>query len=56
LWGGIQTFRLAHSNKYARLAQQTRIQANQQMTMEEVAIVSFMDAVLDQNKKGLIIF
>lgn len=51
LWGGIQTFRLADSNKYARLAQQTSIQASQKMTMEEVAIVSFMDAVLDQNKK-----
>jgi hypothetical protein len=51
LWSGIQTFRLADSNMYARLAQQTSIQANQRMAMEEVAIVSFIDAVLDKNKK-----
>jgi len=51
LWNGIQTFRLADSNKYARLAQQTSIQANQKMAMEEVAIVSFIDAVLGKDKR-----
>ncbi len=51
LWNGIQTFRLAESNKYARLAQQTSLEANQKMAMEEVAIVSFIDAVLDKDKK-----
>lgn len=51
LWNGIQTFRLADSNKYSRLAQQILIRSDQAKTMDEAAIISFMDAVLDNDKK-----
>ncbi|HEV8507184.1 MAG TPA: hypothetical protein VGQ53_17355 [Chitinophagaceae bacterium] len=51
LWNGIQTFRLADSNKYSRLAQQILIRSDQAKTMEETAIISFMDAVFDKDKK-----
>jgi hypothetical protein len=53
LWNGIQTFRLADSNKYSRLAQQTLIRSDQAKTMEESAIISFMDAVFDKDKKRI---
>ena len=55
LWNGIQTFRLADSNKYSRLAQQTLIRSNQAKTMEESAIISFMDADLTKTKRELTI-
>src|SRR5262245_29464817 len=44
LWNGIQTFRLADSNRYSRLSQQSLIRGDQAKTMEESAIISFMDA------------
>src|SRR5215468_9437530 len=53
LWNGIQTFRLADSNKYSRLAQQILIRSDQAKTMEESAFISFMDAVFDQDKKRI---
>jgi hypothetical protein len=53
LWNGIQTFRLAESNKYSRLSQQILIRSDQAKTMEEAAIISFMDAVFDKNKKRI---
>src|SRR4030095_11324210 len=51
LWNGIQTFRLADSNKYSRLAQQIIIRSDQAKTMDEGAIISFMDAVFDKDEK-----
>jgi hypothetical protein len=56
LWNGIQTFRLADSNKYARLSQQILIRSDQAKTMEETAIITFMDASFDKTKKELIIY
>ncbi len=53
LWNGIQTFRLADSNKYSRLAQQILIRSDQARTMEQSAIISFMDAVFDKDKKRI---
>ncbi|TMI86251.1 MAG: hypothetical protein E6H10_00485 [Bacteroidetes bacterium] len=57
LWNGIQTFRLAESNKYSRLAQQKLIQSGQNKAMEEGVIINFVDAVLskDQTKIDYII-
>jgi len=49
LWNGIQTFDLAASNKYSRLAQQKIIQAGQSMAMEEAVIIGFVNAVYDRN-------
>jgi hypothetical protein len=49
LWNGIQTFRLAESNKYSRLAQQTLIQSGQNKAMEEAVIINFVDAVLNKD-------
>jgi predicted Zn-dependent protease len=43
----------AESNKYSRLAQQTTIQADQAKTMEEAAMISFMNAVLTKTKQRL---
>jgi len=53
LWNGIQTFRLAESNKYSRLSQQILIRADQAKTMEETAIITFMDAAIDQDRKKI---
>jgi len=50
LWNGIQTFHLAESNKYSRLAQQTLIQSGQSKAMEEAVIINFVDAVLTKDK------
>ena len=50
LWSGIQTFRLAESNKYGRLAQQKMIQSGQNKTMEEVVIIDFINAAYDKDK------
>ena len=49
LWNGIQTFRLAESNKYGRLAQQKLIQTGQNMAMEEAVIITFVNAALDKD-------
>jgi len=53
LWNGIQTFRLADSNKYARLSQQILIRSDQAKTMEETAIITFMDAAFDKDKRRI---
>jgi hypothetical protein len=53
LWNGIQTFRLAESNKYSRLAQQTLIQSGQNKAMEEAVIINFVDAVLNKNQSRI---
>jgi len=53
LWGGIQTFRLSESNKYGRLSQQKIIQAGQSTAMEEAAIITFVNAVLDDDQKKI---
>src|SRR5436190_8670353 len=50
LWNGIQTFRLAESNKYSRLAQQKLIQSGQNKAMEEGVIINFVDAVLSKDQ------
>src|SRR6185295_7558485 len=51
LWDGIQTFRLADFSNYSRVSQQMLIRSDQAKTMDEAAIISFMDAVLDKDKK-----
>jgi len=43
LWNGIQTFNLAQSNKFSRLAQQLAIQSGQRRQMDEAVIISFFD-------------
>jgi len=53
LWGGIQTFRLAESNKYSRLAQQKMIQSGQNKAMEEGVIINFVDAVFANNQSKI---
>ena len=53
LWNGIQTFQLAESNKYSRLAQQTLIQSGQNKAMEEAVIINFVDAVLNKNQSRI---
>ena len=49
LWNGIQTFRLAESNKYGRLSQQNVIQVGQRVALDQSIIISFINAVLDKN-------
>jgi hypothetical protein len=49
LWNGIQTFRLAESNKYGRLAQQKLIQTGQNKAMEEAVIITFVNAAFDKD-------
>jgi hypothetical protein len=51
LWNGIQTFRLAESNKFNRLAQQQIIQAGQEKAMEESLIISFINAAYEKDQK-----
>src|SRR5215471_7633678 len=53
LWNGIQTFRLAESNKYSRLAQQKLIQSGQNKAMEEAVIINFVDAVLNKDQRKI---
>jgi hypothetical protein len=57
LWSGIQTFRLAESNKYGRLAQQTIIQSGQSKAMEEAMIIEFINAAYnaDERKQNYIL-
>jgi hypothetical protein len=51
LWDGIQTFKLADSNKLNRLAQQKIIATGQNRAMDEAVIISFVDAVIDRQQK-----
>lgn len=53
LWNGIQTFRLAESNKYGRLSQQNVIQAGQRVTLDQSIIISFINAVIDKNDQRI---
>jgi len=53
LWNGAQTFGLAESNKYSRLAQQKLIQSGQNKAMEEAVIINFVDAVLNNNQRKI---
>lgn len=53
LWNGIQTFRLAESNKYGRLAQQRVIQTGQTKAMEEAVIITFVNAALEKDTSKL---
>lgn len=53
LWSGIQTFRLAESNKYGRLAQQTLIQSGQNKAMEEGFIIEFVNAAFHKDDKKI---
>lgn len=50
LWSGVQTFRLAESNKYGRLAQQKAIQAGQNKAMEEAVIIDFVNAAFSRDE------
>ena len=56
LWNGIQTFRLAESNKYSRLSQQILIRADQAKTMEETAIITSWMLHLIKTEKKLVIY
>ena len=49
LWNGIQTFHLAESNKYGRLAQQKMIQSGQNKAMDEGVIITFVNAAFDKD-------
>ena len=53
LWSGIQTFRLADSNKYGRLAQQKLIQSGQNKAMEEGLIIEFVNAAFHNDDKKI---
>jgi len=53
LWSGIQTFRLAESNKYGRLAQQKLIQSGQSKAMEEVVFIEFINAAYAGDKEKM---
>jgi hypothetical protein len=53
LWSGIQTFGLAESNKYGRLAQQHMIQAGQRVAMDEAIIITFIEAVISKNQQRI---
>ncbi len=53
LWNGIQTFSLAESNKYSRLAQQKTIQAGQVTAMEEAVFISFVTAVFEKDQEKI---
>jgi hypothetical protein len=49
LWNGIQTFKLAESNKYSRLAQQKLIQSGQNKGMEEAVMITFINAAFNKD-------
>lgn len=53
LWNGRQTFHLAESNKYGRLAQQNAIQVGQRIAMDEAVIITFTDAALSKNQQRI---
>jgi hypothetical protein len=53
LWSGLQTFRLAESNKYSRLAQQKLIQSGQGKAMDEAVIINFIQAVFDNDRRKI---
>ena len=53
LWNGVQTFSLAESNKYSRLAQQKTIQAGQNMAMDEAILITFVEAVFNKDKEKI---
>jgi hypothetical protein len=53
LWSGIQTFRLAESNKYGRLSQQTMIQSGQSKAMEEAMMIDFINAAFNADDRKL---
>jgi hypothetical protein len=50
LWDGIQDFKLADCNKFSRLAQQKVIAVNQNRTIDEAIITSFVDAVIEKKQ------
>jgi len=50
LWNGIQTFKLAESNKFNRLAQQKTLQGGQSFQIDEAITATFVDAVLQKNR------
>ena len=51
LWNGIQTFKLADSNKFNRLAHQKTILLGQNRAMDEAIIISFVNAVIEKKQK-----
>jgi hypothetical protein len=50
LWNGIQTFKLADSNKFARLAQQKTIVAGQNRAIDEAIIIAFVKAAIEKKQ------
>jgi hypothetical protein len=50
LWNGIQTFKLADSNKFARLAQQKTIVAGQNRAIDEAIIIAFVKAAVEKKQ------
>src|SRR5690242_9427060 len=55
LWNGIQTFKLADSNKFNRLAQQKTLQAGQSFQLDEAVASDFLVGVLE-NKQDRVQF
>ena len=55
LWNGIQTFKLADSNKFNRLAQQKTLQAGQSFQLDEAVAGDFLVGVLE-NKQDRVQF
>jgi hypothetical protein len=50
LWNGIQTFKLADSNKFARLAQQKTIVTGQNRAIDEAIIINFVKAAVEKKQ------
>lgn len=53
LWDGIQTFKLAESNKCNRLAQETKLLAVQQKAMDEGVVINFVHQVVEEKTNNL---
>jgi len=53
LWNGIQTFKLADSNKFNRLAQQQTLQIGQNRQIDAAIVSDFLQAVLDKKQKTI---
>src|SRR5215831_3933478 len=50
LWNGIQTFKLADSNKFNRLALQQTLRTGQSFQLDEAILSDFVQAVLEKKE------
>jgi hypothetical protein len=53
LWNGIQTFKLAESAKYNRMAQEKNLATIQHQAMDENLVIGFVQLVLDNEKNKI---